>query len=220
MQGYIAFGDIPLASKSILFGMDGGGRDLVDSEIEKIISKKGSCTILEIGSFLGHSTVRWLNFDKRVSVVVSDFFKCTSKVFRSYIDQNVDWATKQFDCCSRDEIDLILDLFDSPDGHLRLFAANLQPFSDRIKIYKGRFEDNANEIQNNESIDMVYLDADKSDELLNFVYSRFSSAKLCGDDWNWGPNKGFPMQKAIKSFADSNRFLYRANKATWVIDDV
>lgn len=45
----------------------------------------------------------------------------------------------------------------------------------------------------------------------------FPEAILCGDDWTWGEDKGFPVQKAVQEFCKRTNSVPDVDLATWVI---
>ena len=205
--------EIEPADYSLLFSLDGGGRELVEEEIKKILMKKSKINILEVGSYLGHSTVRWLDYDPNVNVIACDLFTSNADVHRRYISRNVVWAMNQY---KNIDFDRFVDSLDSKDGHLRCFRSNLNNYLDRIVVYKGFYQNNIDEISKNHDIDLVFLDSDKVEEILRLSLDYFPNAKMTGDDWTWG--EGFPMRQAVLKICEENNFSVRADRQTWIID--
>jgi hypothetical protein len=65
--------------------------------------------------------------------------------------------------------------------------------------------------------DIVYIDAGKLKADLDAAYRLFPNAFLCGDDWAWGEEQGYPMQKAVKEFVAEHGYRVEAERQTWVI---
>ena len=206
--------DVNPADYSYLFSLDGGGRELIENEIKKIIQKKGSTNILEIGSYLGHSSKRWLKIDKKVNLIVSDLFIDNGDLHRDYIKRNVSWATKQY---KNIDLDKFLQNLDMQDGQLRCFRKNLDEFINRIFVYKGPIFQNIDEIQKKFVIDLIFIDADKTEETLKLASRYFPEAVLSGDDWEWGKDKDFPIRRAVEKFCKDHNYFVISKNATWII---
>ena len=216
-MGKVAFNSVTPALHAINFHMDGGGREIIENEIKKIIENKGKVNVLEIGCFLGDSSRRWLRCGESVHLIACDFFASGSKIFKNYTEKKVDWACKQLDCYSQDELNAFYSDLDSNDGHLRCFKALMKEYLDRITVFKGDFAENAAEIASSIDVDLIFLDADKSQELLEIAHQYFPNAIMTGDDWGWGAHLGFPIRKAVTNFCVQNNFDFQADKASWII---
>ena len=203
------------AENSMIFELDGGGREIIDKEIEIILSLKGKANVLEIGTYLGSSAIRWLNLNDIVNLVVNDLFQANSDGLRLYIDNGVYWAVRQFDGIN---VEAFLAELDKPHGHIRCFKKNILNFIDRVTVYKGDFKQEAQTIATNHDIDLVYLDADKSYEILRICGELFPNAKLTGDDWTWSMDQSYPIKTAVMEYCDETKKSFRFQSATWVID--
>ena len=168
--------------------LDGGGKELVDSEILKI----ENLIILEVGVFFGGSAERWLSLSSRIQMIGIDLFgEGWEKIIQRYQDEDLPWMRKVLS-----KVDDVETLKESlrVHGASSCCIANLSRFGNRFKVVKSDFEKLASKLRMLCTPDIVYLDADKSYELLNTAYQYFPNAVLCGDDWTWGKDQGFPMQ--------------------------
>ena len=216
----IEIGGLSAAESSILFHMDGGGRQLIDSEIDDLLERlPDRVNVLEIGCFLGHSTRRWLERSERIHVIVCDLFTTKSGLFHKYVREQRPWACQQLAAYTDEQLVNFYSEMDAANGHLRCFIANVLDFRDRLTVYEGTFQENARELFSRERVDLIFLDAEKSESLFNLVVNTFPAAVLTGDDWHWGAEQGFPMQKAVKGYCEKTGKKYVAKKASWVIKD-
>lgn len=76
------------------------------------------------------------------------------------------------------------------------------------------------------SIDLIYVDASHDEDSvyqdLNAWYPhvQLSGGILCGDDYLWGEEMGFPVQKALKRFAKERSLTFDTHKNFWKISSV
>ncbi|MDJ0651884.1 MAG: glycosyl transferase family 90 [Simkaniaceae bacterium] len=71
-------------------------------------------------------------------------------------------------------------------------------------------------------IDLVYVDASQDEEsvyndLCNWYPFVKDSGILCGDDWQWGKEKGYPVRRAVKRFALENNLIPIPSNTFWVL---
>jgi hypothetical protein len=216
---YDGFLDDALAGLSpgqtVLFGMDGGGRELVDQQIMKILRRQGRCRILEVGSFVGHSAHRWLSLDPRVELVSSDLFHFDSSYLRNLYSNGEAWVSGQLPPAAAEAF------FNGQDlewGQLRIFLLNLAQFRQRVQVFIGDFAQEAPEIAAAcGPVDLVYLDADKGYDTLLAAHRYFPEAGLLGDDWEFRDDSGFPIQEAVHRFCHLHGYRVTAHQATWVL---
>lgn len=205
--------------QAVLFGMDGGGRELIDEQIRSVLRRKGRCLVLEVGSFVGHSASRWLQLDERVRLICSDFFQFDSGYLRDLYGKGEPWVVEQL---TPEAAEMFFAGLDLDWGQLRMFLLNLQRFRSRIEPFIGDFSATAFEISEycqatHQEVDIVYLDADKGYETLVAARRLFPAARLMGDDWEFRSNEGFPIQLAVQRFCKENCFYVKTRQATWVL---
>lgn len=68
VREHFPYPDVPDDVMPWVANMDGGGRELVDA----LLGDSRDITVLEIGCFLGGSTLRWLSNAQRARVVAAD----------------------------------------------------------------------------------------------------------------------------------------------------
>lgn len=197
-----------------LFGMEGGGKHLIDHEIRKKIMANGRCKILEVGLFLGSSAFHWLDTHKEVELIGVDLFARNESVFEYYLNENIGWAVSQL---ARTDAEAFLRSY-KEHGQELIFFKNLECFKDRISIYRGNFNKIIDEIKaDHPDVDIVFLDADKRREMIDLAHRCYPDALISGDDWSWGESQGFPMQLAVKAFCNDNHMEWESVAATWKI---
>ena len=103
-------------------------------------------------------------------------------------------------------------------GALDCVLSNLRKFKDRFLAVKGNFSDVCGAIAKEITPNVVYLDADKSFEMLEISRKYFPGAVLCGDDWTWGEAQGFPIQKAVKLYCERYNCTFQVDRVTWLVE--
>lgn len=201
--------------QAMLFGMDGGGRELVDQQIMKVLGRQGCCRILEVGSFVGHSAYRWLSLDPRVELVSSDTFGFGSGYLRDLYNRGEPWVRSQLKPA---EAEAFFDGLDLEWGQLKIFLVNLAAFRQRLQVFIGDFSAQAPEIAAAcGPVDLVYLDADKGYDTLLAAHRSFPGALLLGDDWEYREGTVFPIREALHRFCKHHGYRVTARQATWVL---
>ena len=142
--------DIPATARPYLIDIDGGGRFLVD----RLLATFERPTLLEIGSFLGGSTLRWLQKSPTVEVVALDPW--SDRRAGDFVSSEEWWFT-----WPKPSADVVRTL-NARDGLYQTFLANLAPFKDRIVPVRGRSELLLEPLAaTGLEPDLVYIDADK-----------------------------------------------------------
>lgn len=195
-----------VAAAPYLVDLDGGGRFLID----RLITHRGLTTILEIGSFLGGSTQRWLTRRPEVEVVAVDPWPDgTAGDFVASEEPWFDWP--------RPPADVVCAL-NARDGLYHTFLANLAPYRDRVVPVRGRSEDQMERLAAlGLEPDLVYLDADKKLVDLETCFRLWPRARLTGDDYAWNAAAGYPMRQLVDSFAGRHGFAVAHLLQTWVL---
>ncbi|QAU35536.1 hypothetical protein [Janthinobacterium sp. 17J80-10] len=196
--------------KSYVMEIDGGGRDL----IEKLIQTIADPVMIEIGCFLCGSTRRWLNCSPTLKVIgVDPWSDEIINIVEGY--KSVDWAKPILEKTGNVD-QMIADL--KTHGVYLSACANISEFSDRFIPVRGRSPEALYDIADCGVIpDIIYVDALKLEDDLRSAHELFPNAILCGDDWTWGKEKGYPMRTAVMNFAAQHGFSVEAEKATWII---
>lgn len=68
--------------------------------------------------------------------------------------------------------------------------------------------------------DLVYIDASHEEEdVYQDLKHWYPLAKIvCGDDYDWGANRGYPVRKALKRFCHEEGLSYTHQKEFWTLD--
>ncbi|WND03968.1 hypothetical protein QGN29_06220 [Temperatibacter marinus] len=199
------------------FTLGGGGREVIEREIEKIRrTKHGTEPIfmVEIGCFMCASTRRWLaKFDTLHIVGVDPWPESLKEQVKKYVDRPL---LNRLYPHAEDQTRFVEDIRNQ--GPKETGLANIQAYQDRFIPVQGYSPDALKGIADTGFVpDLVYIDGAKQPEDLEGCYEHWPTAKITGDDWHWGRNYGYPMRKIVKKFALKNDFGIEANWATWVL---
>ena len=186
--------------------LDGGGRFLVD----RLIAKRQNPTLLEIGSFLGGSTLRWLKGSPSVEIVALDPWPdCDAGDFAASEEWWFNWPKPSEE---------VVHALNAKDGLYHTFLANLAPYKDRVVPVRGRSQLLLEQLaEMGLEPDLVYIDADKKRSDLDACFRLWPLARLTGDDYLWKPEAGYPMQQHVNAFAAEHGFSVAHVCQTWVL---
>jgi hypothetical protein len=179
--------------------LDGGGKNLITDRI----SKNEDFLIIEVGVFLGSSVKKWLAVSPRVNVIAIDPWEG---------DWWAEYALKH----GRREL---VEQFRRKDGPYMTFLSSLRGCRDRVFPVRGMSPNKLYELAElRVRPDLIYFDNDKTGDDIEVAHRLFPSAILAGDDWTWGVEKGFPIRKAVRRFAQEHGYFVRSNRSTWIVD--
>ena len=180
------------------WSLDGGGRNLVTD----CIARGGARLILEIGAFLGGSTKLWLAASPNVTVIALDPWEGS-------------WASFAIASGKPEHADQLA----REEGGYHTFLANLWDHRERVIPFRGRSPEKLHELAHlGVAPDLVYLDSDKSGIELEICHELFPDAILCGDDWTYAAEEGYPIRRPVKEFCARHGHYVRTKMATWIID--
>jgi hypothetical protein len=189
----------PSAGKTALPPEPPNGRDL----IEDLIRERGASVLLEIGSFLGGSTLRWLRASPDLVVVAvdpwADGWAGDYLAGRGYPDQR--------------------DGLNAANGLFEMFLRNVRPFSERVVPVRAASPMVLDELaQLGLRPDLVFIDAAKLTGDLVTASELWPEAILTGDDWGFeGDDSTGPMRDVVLRFAQRRRLEVIRKSETWVI---
>jgi hypothetical protein len=195
---YLTKPDLP----AFYYSLDGGGREILFDSIKK------SKILVEIGSFVGGSTIQWCEINPKISIISVDS-GFSGKWGWEYIKQNWNPAYTRG------------QKFEVPEGHTLLdyFLNNTFKYKDRIiPVDRNGIEFLHELIETGIRPCMFYIDASKDLPELEIISDLFPEATISGDDWTWGSNehrKNF--QKKIYNHANKLGKQVLHDRATWII---
>lgn len=192
------------------FALDGGGRHLVT----EAIAANNCAVLLEIGSFLNGSALQWLEGSAALTVVGIDpwDFDAAASI-RRY--REASYAKALF--AAIPDIDGFIASLER-HGTLKSALANVAGHRDRYIPVRGKSPDVLPELKALGLVpDIAYIDATKHREDLDTVHSLWPDAILCGDEWTWAPEQGFPLRQAVMAFAADKGFKIEAERSTWIL---
>ncbi len=195
---------------SYRFSLDGGGR----RHVVDLIARTKPKVLVEVGCFLCGSALTWLEADPELTLIGIDPWAGN---WDTHMERwlGMSWANVVF----RDvgDIDAFLDNL-RRYGPFRSAVANVRDHKDRFIPIKG-FSPAALQVIADAGVvpDIVYIDAGKIAVDLEEAHRLFPTAHLCGDDWGWGPEKGYPMRQVVESFAAEHGLNIVAERQTWLL---
>lgn len=192
------------------FALDGGGRDLI---VEAMWAHEVR-TMVEIGCFLCGSTIQWLKARPELEIVGIDPWSGRwDTILERYVDNPV------FESCWSgigDRQAVIASVREN--GAFRSAMANVQLYRDRFFAVPGRSPEELHTLKTlGVAPDMLYFDSEKVLDDLVVAHQLFPGAILCGDDWTWGKDQGYPVRKAVHAFCNDHGYEVEARRATWLL---
>lgn len=193
-------------------GGDGGREIILRQLVERDVR-----LMVEVGCFLGGSSLQWLQAKSDLTVIGVDPWDgnwaayitnmLTHPTMSRHAEHLADAEVKRISSLLRDY------------GNYAVALNNLRDYRDRF-IPVRRFSPEALHYLHGRDIklELIYIDAFKHRADLDVAYSLYPDAILCGDDWLWPDESGrFVMQDAIKDFAADHGFEIEAKRQSWVL---
>lgn len=190
-----------------------GGREIV---IRQIIEKDVRLMV-EVGCFLGGSSLHWLNAKPDLFLISVDPWDGN---WARYIEDMLvnPSMSRHVEHLSDAEVRRIAGLL-REYGNYAVAVNNLRAFRNRFCPVR-RFSPEALHYLSSRNIplELIYIDAFKLRADLDVAHSLFPNAILCGDDWLWPDETGrLVMQEAVKEFAHEHKFEIEAKRQSWVL---
>jgi methyltransferase family protein len=189
----------PPSGEAVLPPEPPNGRDL----IEDLIRRRQVSVLLEIGSFLGGSTLRWLRASPDLAVVAvdpwQDGWAGDYLAGRGYPDQR--------------------DGLNAANGLFEMFLRNVLPFAGRVVPVRAASPMVLDELARlGLRVDLVFIDAAKLTGDLVTASELWPDAILTGDDWSFdGDDSTSPMRDVVLRFAQQRGLEVVRKSETWVI---
>jgi hypothetical protein len=189
--------------------LDGGGRDLITD----IIEQRDIRLMVEVGVFFGSSARRWLEASPRLTLIGVDPWG----PFVNYFDRVIDSYERKIDFNGMTRETLRQQL-EGENATMECVLSNLWDYRDRFIPMRDK-SPAALHVLHDAGVrpEMVYFDADKQGEDLEVCREIFPDATICGDDWMWRPEEGFPVQKIVHAFAERHNLRVVFDRATWAV---
>ncbi|MGF1542235.1 MAG: hypothetical protein ACFCU5_17625 [Pleurocapsa sp.] len=182
------------------------------SIIVDTIKKNNFQNLLEVGSFLGASIDFWFNSCSDLSIVSVDPLlggwagsHCKNLRYNEH--------------CLLDISEENVNYLNSDDGLYRTFLKNMYEYRNKLVLIREKIETAVPQLQQlNFQPDIIFLDANKSYELLEYLYNAFPHAILSGDDYRWKNQEQVEiMQQNVHLFAQKyDRGVY-SKLDSWII---
>jgi hypothetical protein len=196
--------------------LDGGGTGGREIIAEVLVTGRVRL-MLEIGCFLGGSSIQWFRTHDKLTIIGAD-------VWDSNWGDYVEWLATDTNR-ARTVLHLTDERLASIGENIRTYG-NFCIAMNNLRLYKKRFipvrrrspevlhylKDRGIEPQ------LIYIDADKKREDLDVVKKLYPDAIICGDDWLWPDETGrFVMQEHVKDFAREHGYEIRQARQTWLL---
>lgn len=195
---------------SYSFELFGGGRELILDTIKA----KNIKLMVEMGCFLCGSSVQWLEKTENLTVIGVDPWEDDFASMVEYYN-----AKTAFKGCFK-KIKDIQAFIGSVRQHGPYISAlaNVKKYRDRFIPVKGYSPQVLYELHGMKvRPEIIYFDSNKSLSYMDVCWQLFPHAILCGDDWTWGADRGFPVQAKVNDFCQRHGFSVRSKLSTWML---
>ncbi len=196
--------------------LDGGGRGGREIIVD-ILRQRRIRLMVEVGCFLGGSTLQWLRAVPDLTVIGVDPWDLNSAAYLEEIAQDPLRARTVYHL-TEEQLATICSVirrhgnFCVAMNNLRLHKARFIPVRRRAPEAFAYLKKRAIEPE------LIYIDADKRRDDLEEAHRLFPEAILCGDDWLWPDEAGvLRMQVAVKGFAADHGFEVRSSRQSWLL---
>jgi hypothetical protein len=191
-----------------MWSLDGGGRELV----EDLLKDRSISVVLEVGTFLGGSALRWLKAREGFTLIALDSWSPSAAAWvDTIIADPPSWVS---DVESLGPISGALKLH----GIEKVALHNLRKYRDRVIPIRMPAETGYAHVRSFVEPDLIYIDANK--ELLDYrlAHETFPNAILCGDDWTWQDSSGdYPVREFVNGIAELRDCTVVSRGATWLL---
>jgi hypothetical protein len=194
---------------SYIWSLDGGGRHLIVQLIREWRPK----IFLEVGVFLGGSSLQWLqNSDSDMTLLAADTW--------NHIAEN--WvftmASKPAPWIADLEPLLAVQRPIKEYGIYKVALHNLRKFRDRVIPLRMRVAEVYAYLKRFVEPDIIYIDAGKERQDYFLAHEIFPNSILCGDDWEWQDSNGeFAVRPFVHELAEARHCEVVAEHATWIL---
>lgn len=178
---------------------NGSGMYINAAPMERILKERGVKIVIELGSWLGKST-------RHIASVLPE----DGVVFA--VDHWLGSAEHQQSV----ELSVLYEQFLSNTIHAGL-ASKIIPMKMTTLEAAEEFR------KKGPTPDLVYVDASHDEEsvyadLTAYFFLVQGYGIICGDDWGWGADKGFPVRRAVIRFAKENQLRIELHDAWfWIL---
>jgi hypothetical protein len=105
------------------------------------------------------------------------------------------------------------------DATYECLLSNLWQYRSRFIPMQGTSPDKLYELHDLGVVpEIIYPDSDKLGKELKDVNDLFPECLICGDDWTWHPDEGYPIRKAVLPFAEQYGFEVKSERGTWLLE--
>jgi len=190
--------------------LDGGGRELIDALLFAFDIR----LMLEVGCFLNGSVKRWLERHSDLCIVGVDTW---DDAYLDTVDRHIRSPVMTPSYAKVGDRAAFVDAL-RRHGLYRSALAAVADHRDRFIPVQGASPDALHTLKaHGAEPGLIYIDADKKAEDLVVAHTLWPDAILCGDDWSWGADQGYPMQTIVNAFAAEHGMEAFAVRATWML---
>ncbi len=192
------------------WSLDGGGRELV----AKLIKKTRPRILMEVGTFLGGSALRWLATRPDFTLVILDPWP---QWLGSWIDNEIASPSPLVAVRDSKRLKRISQAVHR-HGISKVALHNLRSFGHRVIPIQMPWETGYAYVRSFVEPDMIYIDADKKPQSIMLAHQLFPAAILCGCDWDWQDESGgYPVRDPVRRIAALRRATVLTKHHTWVV---
>lgn len=201
LQKRFPFPEISAAIRPLDWTLDAGGRELIEDHIRQNHVR----SMVEIGSFLGGSALRWLACAPELRIACVDPWT-----------EREEWSAGDY-AAEKGRGDFKQQL-DQPAGFFHTFLRNVSAQKERIIPVRGRSPEALLPLfLAGFAPQLIYIDAAKSFDDIAISHALWPQAAISGDDWLYLPAENFPARQAVLRFAALHGLQVFHRQSTWVL---
>jgi hypothetical protein len=195
------------------WALDGGGRRLVID----LIRTRGLKVMLEVGVYVGGSSLQWLEACPDLHVIGVDPWPADMDV-GGYFERNADFYRAHVDLCGMSEAEFIAQM-KRPDAGFLATISNLWDYRGRFTPVRGYAPAALHELKaRGAKPDIAFLDAMKTGDEMNVIRELWPDCIITGDDWCWRDHAGnAPIRAPVLDFAERHDLRLTVERATWML---
>jgi hypothetical protein len=192
-----------------IWSLDGGGRQLIVQLIHECRPK----IFLEVGVFLGGSSLKWLqNSDNDMTLLAADTW---DQVVENWVFK---MASEPAPWIADMEPVLATQRPLKEYGIYKVALHNLRQFRDRVIPLRMHVAEVYDYVKTFVEPDIIYIDAKKERQDYILAHEIFPNSILCGDDWEWQDTSGeFAVRPFVHEVAEARNCEVVTERATWIL---
>ena len=194
------------------------GRELITKMIINEAQKTDELLMIEIGSFLGGSALRWANASSKCRVIAIDPWANDHVEYLKAIYKDTKRSSMLSDI-SDEKLNITLDYLQA-NGSLN-YTKQITSHQKNIDLVRSQSPAFLLTLYFRQIYpDIIYFDADKDGQDIELAISIFPKSIICGDDYIWiDQNKKNPIMSCLEKLKKHHRRSIIKNGQSWILDN-